>query len=130
MLKDGIGIFLWKLAVALYLIANGVLGLSGSGDYQTILTGTMRLPSVIATIVAVLSIIAGVFVLLEMLGISMPDIVNKAVLCIAIIWAIYIIIGLISWFTGKGGNLWEMLQRLGVHTMVLGSLLIAGRFQK
>ena len=32
----GIGVFLWKISVALYLIANGVLGLNKGGDFKII----------------------------------------------------------------------------------------------
>jgi len=128
MFKDGIGIFLWKIAVALYLIANGVLGFTKAGDYHAILTNTMRFPSIIATIVAVLSLIAGILVLLEMFTSMSSRTLDYIALGLAIIWAVYIIIGIVSWIMGKSGlNIWEMLQRLGVHTMVLGSLLVIAR---
>ncbi|MCL2214016.1 MAG: hypothetical protein FWC06_02285 [Treponema sp.] len=127
MFKDGIGVFLWKLAVALYLIANGVLGLMGGGDYHTILTGTMKFPSIIATIIAVLSLIAGIMVVIEMFGKTIR-ILDYIALGLAVIWAAYIVIGIISWVTSPGNTtIWYMLQRLGVHTMVLGSLLITAR---
>jgi len=128
-MRDGIGIFLWKISVALYLIANGVLGLAtrGGGDFHIILTNTMGLPAIIATIVAVISLVAGICVLLEMFGIEIPFL-NTLILIIAIIWAIYVVIGLISWFTNRGNlEFWSMLQRLAVHTMVLGSLLVASK---
>jgi len=129
MFKDGIGIFLWKLAVALYLVANGVLGLIGNGgDFHVILTNTMRFPSIIATIIAVFSLVAGVLVLIEIFTSKTSTILDYIALGLAIIWAIYIIIGIVSWIMGKSGlNIWEMLQRLGVHTMVLGSLLITAK---
>ena len=128
MFKDGIGIFLWKLAVALYLIANGVLGLTGGGDFHIILTRTMNFPSIIATIIAVFSLVAGILVLLEMFTSITSRILDYIALGLAIIWAVYIIIGIVSWIIGKTGmNVWEMLQRLGVHTMVLGSLLLIAR---
>jgi len=127
MFKDGIGIFLWKIAVALYLIANGVLGLSGKGDFHIILTNTMRFPSIIATIIAVLALIAGILVVIEMFGLTIR-ILDYIALCLAIIWAVYIVIGIISFLRGEAGvNFWGMLQRLGVHVMVLGSLLITAR---
>jgi len=128
MLKDGIGIFLWKIAVALYLVANGVLGLSGKGDFHIILTNTMKFPSIIATIVAVFALVAGILVLIEMFTSITSRSLDYIALVLAIIWAVYIIIGIVSYVTGKSGlNIWEMLQRLGVHTMVLGSLLVTAR---
>ena len=128
MFKDGIGIFLWKLAVGLYLVANGVLGLtSAKGDFHIILHNTMRFPSWVATIIAVFALIAGIMVLIEMFGITMR-ILDFIALVLAVIWAVYIIIGIVSWVTGNTGmNIWEMLQRLAVHSMVLGSLLITAK---
>jgi len=127
MFKDGIGIFLWKIAVALYLIANGVLGLiSRGGDFHIILTNTMRFPSIIATIVAVLALIAGIMVVIEMFGKTIR-ILDFIALGLAIIWAVYIIIGIVAFIRGDGNTIWGMLQRLGVHLMVLGSLLITAR---
>ena len=129
MFKDGIGIFLWKLAVALYLIANGVLGFlpRAGGDFQVILTKTMGFPPIIATIVAVFALIAGIMVIIELLGKTMR-ILDFIALVLAIIWAVYIIIGIVSWITDmKNMDFWFFLQRLGVHTMVLGSLLITAK---
>ena len=128
MFKDGIGIFLWKLAVALYLIANGVLGLKGGGDFHAILTNTMSFPKIIATIIAVFALIGGILVLIEMFTKITSRSLDYIALVLAIIWAVYIIIGIVSWVTGKSNlDLWGMLQRLGVHTMVLGSLLVIAR---
>jgi len=127
MFKDGIGVFLWKIAVALYLIANGVLGLIGKGgDFHIILTNTMKFPSIIATIVAVFALVAGILVLIEMFGQTFR-ILDYIALVLAIIWAIYIIIGIVSFIRGENVSFWYMLQRLAVHTMVLGSLLITAR---
>ena len=128
MFKDGIGIFLWKLAVGLYLIANGVLGFIGKGgDFQVILTNTMKFPSIIATIVAVFALIAGILVIIEMFGMAFR-LLDIIALVLAIIWAVYIIIGIISWIRDIDSlSFWGMLQRLGVHTMVLGYLLITAK---
>ena len=128
MLKDGIGIFLWKIAVALYLIANGVLGLiSKGGDFHAILTGTMNFPSIIATIIAVFALVAGILVVIEMFGLTFRSL-DVIALVLAVIWAAYIIIGIVSWITKSNTmSIWEMLQRVAVHTMVLGSLLITAR---
>jgi len=129
MFKDGIGIFLWKLSVGLYLIANGVLGLikKFSGDFDIILTKTMGFPVWVAQIVAVLALIAGIMVLIEMFGITIRSL-DFIALVLAIIWAVFIIIGVVSWITKQGDmSIWHMLQRLAIHTMVLGSLLITAK---
>ena len=127
-MRDGIGIFLWKLAVGLYLIANGVLGLtSARGDFHVILSNTMRFPSWVATIVAVLALVAGIMVIIEMFGIAIR-ILDFIALVLAVIWAVYIIIGIVSFLRGEANlTIWGMLQRLAVHTMVLGSLLITAK---
>jgi len=129
MFKDGIGIFLWKLAVGLYLVANGVLGLiSRGGDFHIILTNTMRFPSIIATIISVIALVGGILVLIEMFTSITSRALDYIALVLAIIWAVYIIIGIVSWVTKTNSmSIWEMLQRLGVHTMVLGSLLVVAR---
>ena len=130
MFKDGIGIFLWKLAVALYLVANGVLGLgfgTKAGDFKIILTDTMNFPPIIATIIAVFALVAGVLVLIEMFTSMTSRALDYIALALAVIWAVYIVIGIISFITTKGGDFWDMLQRLAVHTMVLGSLLVVAR---
>jgi len=127
-MKEGIGVFLWKISVALYLIANGVLGLfRNGGDFRIILTNTMGLPIIVAQIAAVIALVAGIALILEMLNIKV-SFLDTLILIIAIIWAIYVIIGLVSWLTNTASmDFWLMLQRLGVHLMVLASLLIASR---
>jgi hypothetical protein len=127
MFKDGIGIFLWKLAVGLYLIANGILGITSnkSGDFDIILTQTMKFPSWVAMIIAVLALVAGVMVLIEMFGITIRSL-DFIALVLAIIWAVYIVIGIISFLKGQKDFLF-FLQRLAVHTMVLASLLQVAR---
>ena len=129
MFKDGLGIFLWKLAVGLYLIANGVLGFmpKAGGDFQYILTTTMGFPKIIATIIAVFAFIAGILVIIEMFGKTFRTL-DIIALVLAVIWALFIIIGIVSWITNmKSMDFWLMLQRLAIHTMVLGSLLITAR---
>jgi len=127
-MKDGIGIFLWKISVALYLIANGVLGLSSGGDFRIILTNTMKFPSWVAAIVSVIALIAGIAVLLELFNVEL-SFLDTLILIIAIVWAVYVIIEIISWLTSGafGSDLWGVLQKLAVHIMVLASLLIASR---
>jgi len=127
-MKDGIGVFLWKISVALYLIANGVLGLSSGGDFRIIfqrvgLNGSAL--SLFVTVASVIALIAGIAILIEMFGKDIPFL-DTLILIVAIIWAVYIIVEIVSWIR-TGGNLWQILQMLAVHLMVLASLLIASR---
>ena len=127
-MKDGIGIFLWKIAVALYLIANGVLGLTkySGGDFD-IIFGRMNFPGIFVTIASVIALVAGILIVLEMLDIKV-SFLDTLILIIAIIWAVYIVIEIVSWVTkAKSENLWHVLQMLAVHIMVLSSLLIASK---
>jgi len=133
-MKDGLGIFLWKISVALYLIANGVLGLSKSlwnkGDFWIIFDrigfkGDAL--SVFVGVASVVALVAGIAIILEMLSLELAFL-DTLIFIIAVIWAVYIIIEIIGWITGKGNeNLWYTLQRLAVHIMVLANLLIASR---
>ncbi|MCL2179990.1 MAG: hypothetical protein FWB83_02590 [Treponema sp.] len=130
MLKnDEIGVSVWKFAVALYLIANGVLGILGnSGADFIIIFRSMNIPLVIATIISVIALIGGILVVLEIFTSISSRALDYIALGLAIIWAVYIIIGIISWITNMNSmTIWHMLQRLGVHTMVLGSLLIIAK---
>jgi len=130
-MKDGVGIFLWKISVALYLIANGVLGLSKrflqKGDFWIIFN---RLGfrgdalSIFVAVASVIAIIAGIAILLKMFNVTLPFL-DILILVIAIIWAVYVIIEIIAWVKDGFGDPWGTLQRLAVHLMVLANLLIA-----
>jgi len=127
-MKSGLGIFIWKISVALYLIANGILGLSKwpGGDFNTIFTRIGFGNSILVTIASVIALVAGIAILLEMLNIQLPYL-DTLIFIVAIIWAVYIVVEIISWTRGSLGNFWHVLQMLAVHLMVLGSLLVASR---
>jgi len=130
-MNDGIGRKLWTISVALYLIANGVLGLTkwAGGDFDIIFRrmkfsgGTL---SFFVTVASVIALIAGIFILIEMFGKNIR-LLDTLILIVAIIWAVYVVIEIISWVTGGFDNLWHVLQMLAVHLMVLASLLIASK---
>jgi hypothetical protein len=124
-MKAGISIFLWKVSVALYLIANGILGVKEGGDFAYIFKIMFKGDvSVITAIASVIAIIAGVFILLEMLNVQF-SLLDTLILIIAIIWVVYVIIEIIVWL--KEGFDLKALQTLAVHLMVLSSLMIASR---
>jgi len=127
-MKDGIGIFLWKISVALYLIANGVLGITTkSGDFKIIFArmfgGNV---DTFVLICSVIALVAGIAILLEMFNVQL-SFLDTLILIIAIVWAIYVIIELIGWIKVGFNDLWHTLQMLAVHLMVLASLLIASK---
>ena len=130
-MEGKLGSFLWKISVALYLIANGVLGLIGwkGGDFSIIFDAIFgRGSGVLVTIAGVIALVAGIAILLEMLNVQV-SFLDTLILIIAIIWAVYVIVEIIAWITGKyrDSNIWYVFQRLAVHLMVLSSLLIASK---
>ena len=125
-MKEGIGAFLWKISVALYLIANGFLGLSTGGDFKIIFSRIGLGNNIFVIIAAVIALIAGVMILLEMFNIKF-SILDTLILIVAIIWAVYVVINIIGWIGTGFANFWGVLQMLAVHLMVLASLLIASK---
>jgi len=124
------GQVLWRLSVALYLIVNGYFGIvkHSAGDFAIILGKFFGNNAGIFIIIAgIIAFIAGIGIILNMLKIEAFSFQSTLILIIAIIWAVYVVLGIINWLGGGFG--WEGLQRLAVHLMVLGSLLIAtGKF--
>jgi hypothetical protein len=130
-MNKGISVFLWQLAVALYLIANGVLGLQrwSGGDFLIIFKRMGFSGNALSTVVVIASIIAflaGVAVILELFSIELPFL-DTLVFIVAIIWAVYIVIEIVSWLTGGLKDFFHELQLLAVHIMVLASLLTASK---
>jgi hypothetical protein len=134
-MNRGIGSFLWQISVALYLIANGVLGLADKGgDFAVIyraVFGRGDFTSILALVTSVIALVAGIAVILEIFSLELPFL-DTLISIIAIVWAVYIVVELISWITGKGSNsfakdFWHVLQMLAVHLMVLGSLLVSSK---
>ena len=128
-MKDGLGIFLWKISVALYLIANGVLGFAAGGDFRIIFGrigfsgGTLNIFVIAASVIA---LVAGIAILLEMFNISF-SFLETLIFIVAIIWVVYIVIEIIAWITHGFDAFWGTLQMLAVHLMVLASLLVASK---
>jgi hypothetical protein len=128
--KAGIGVFLWKISVALYLIANGILGLkTGGGDFTTIFSRIGFKGNILilfAMGASVIALVAGIAILLEMLNVKF-SFLDTLIFIVAIIWAVYVVIEVVSWATRGFGNFWGMLQMLAVHLMVFASLLTASK---
>ncbi|MCL2764793.1 MAG: hypothetical protein FWD40_05880 [Treponema sp.] len=122
----GLGVVIWKVAVALYLMATGVLGLSKAGDLNAILGAINLSNSIVVVIAGVIALIAGIFLLLELFNIKIA-ILDTLIFIIAIIWAIFIVLLLIQWIVSGFAGIWTTLQMLGTYVMVLASLLIASK---
>lgn len=138
-MSRGIGSFLWQCSVALYLIANGVLGVQKGGDFKIIYSSVFKGDiSVLVVITGVIALIAGIALILELFEIKL-SFLDTLILIVAIVWVVYIIIEIIASINGKGytgltgrglsfaKNFWHTLQQLAVHLIVLSSLLTASK---
>ena len=129
---DRIGNLVLNIAVALYLLANGILGLGKKGAFQkkaafqemaeTIFKGDTA--NLVAIILSVVALIAGVLLLLQLFKIAVPR-VELLMIIIIIVWVVFIVIvDIINPIQGKIDILPYLLQ-LSAHLMVLGALLSA-----
>ena len=133
---------IWQLAAALYLLANGVLGLQGgggggrgirglvdgSGVFHEILRRMGFSGDTLRTLLVVLSIIAiiaAIAIVLDLFSVEVPFL-NIVVLVVGIVWIIYIVITIISWIS-DGGSFFVELSGLAVNAMILASLLTASK---
>jgi len=122
-----LGDFIWKISVALYLLATGVLALNKGGHLAGILTDMFgRNIDFLIIIAGVIALLAGVFLLLELFNVKVP-ILDTLLLIVAIIWIVFAVFMLIRWIGGGFKNFWDVLQQLGIYVMVSASLLIASK---
>ena len=132
----GICCTIWQLAAALYLIANGVLGLQGGGGILRGGSGVFHeilhrmgfrgdTLGLMLTLLSIIAIVAGAAIVLDLFSIEVPFL-NIVVLVVGIIWIIYIAITILSWIS-DGGNFFQELSRLAVNAMILASLLTASK---
>jgi len=131
---EGIGGKLWKISVAAYLIANGVIGLMANGlagDFYTIYmklfnqnTSTVKIFVILTCIIA---FAAGIALLLELLNVEI-SFIDQLIFIIAIVWAVYIVLQIIVWIGNTNTmKFFPTLQGLAVQLMVFASLLIASK---
>ena len=117
----GISGLIWRISVALYLVANGVMGtFLKSGDFGGIFGN-----NILTVIAGIIALIAGIMMLLELFKISVP-IVDLLIFILAIVWCVFAVYALIR-DIGNGVNLWAMLSGLGVRVMISASLLVASK---
>jgi len=122
----GLGSFIWKLAVALYLLATGVLAtFHKGGDLAAIITSVLK-GDIFVVIAGVIAFLAGIFLLLEMFNVKI-SILDLLIFIVAIIWAVFVVLVIINWIGSGFKDLWVALQQIGVYIMVCASLLIASK---
>ena len=131
-MSKGIGFFLLNIAVAVYLFATGILGLTGrkyfpNGEIRKAVTSLFKgdIAEILIVILAVLAIGAGVFILLKFFGIVVP-VTELLLIVLAIVWVVFIImIDIVYPINHKGGNFVDWLRAFGSHLMVLAGIILA-----
>jgi hypothetical protein len=127
-MKEGVGNFLWKISVALYLIVHGVLGLKKeSGDFMSMFTdmfGAKDPRDLFVMIASIVALIAGIAILLELFNVEI-SFMDNLLFVIAIIWGVYVVIELIR-LLQHGFGLYP-LGVMAIHLMIFSSLLISSK---
>jgi hypothetical protein len=132
--KSGLGNLVLNIAVALYLFANGVLGISKQdffgqrgGEFgkmvQTIF-GRGDLTDLLVIVLSVCAIAAGVFLLLALFKVEI-SITDLILFIFVIVWAVFIIIvDIIAPLQSKSKtDFLPYIVQLSAHLMVLGGLV-------
>jgi hypothetical protein len=120
-----IGTFILSIAVALYLFVNGILGFNKDGTFHnmanTILSGDIA--NIVAIILSVLAIVAGVFLLLQLFKVIVPY-TDTILFVFVIVWVIYIVIvDIINPLGARNFQILPYITQLSTHLMVLGALI-------
>jgi len=131
-MNKSIGGIVLNFAVAIYLLATGILGLTGrkyfpDGEIRRAVTSLFKgnIAETLIVILAILAIAAGAFILLKFFGIDVP-ITELLLVILAIVWVIFIIMIDVVYPINKGGvNFVDWLRSLGSHLMVLGGIAMA-----
>jgi hypothetical protein len=131
-----IGSFTLNIAVALYLFANGIMGITQrnvlgtpGGDFekmvQTIL-GRGDLTNIVTIILSVFAIAAGIFLLMELFN-TKVKIKDLILFIFIIVWAIFMVIVDIVYplQSSRNTEFLPYLLQLSSHLMVLGALIMS-----
>ena len=131
-MNKSIGMVLLNFAVAIYLLATGILGLTGrkffpDGEIRRAVTALFKgdIAEILIVILAILAIAAGAFILMKFFGIVIP-VTELLLVVLAIVWVVFIImIDVVYPLNGKGSNFVDWLRNLGAHLMALGGIMLA-----
>jgi hypothetical protein len=135
-----VGSLLMNIAIALYLLATGVLGLGDAKLFSkfdpevrqaaTALLGKGDFTNVIVILISILAIAAGVFILMRLFDFSFPSI-DLILIILAVVWLVFIImIDIVAPINSKQDfNFINWVRVFAPHLMVLAGLISAtGRF--
>jgi len=128
-----IGFFLLNIAVALYLFANGILGINNKlfnkGDFYKMVStifGSGDFTKVLTIVLSVCAIVAGVFLLLSIFKNDIA-ITELILLVFIVLWVIFIVIVDVIHPLKVKEDFLSYLLHLSAHLMVLGALISSTR---
>jgi hypothetical protein len=145
-MKRSLGVYITHTAVALYLLAEGILGLMektlwqrlrlSAGSRDTVgneiantlsqVFGSGDLTKTLIVLFSVLAVIGGVFLLLELFGIKIPA-VDIIILVFLIVWLVFIVLSdaVYAFKNTRNFAFLPWLRVLASHLVVLGALISA-----
>ena len=132
-MNRSIGGVLMNIAVALYLLATGILGLTGrkffpDGEIRRAVTSLFKgdLAEILIVILGVLAIAAGVFILMKFFGIVIP-ITELILIILAIVWIVFILmIDVVHPLNSRRDvNFVDWMKTFGAHLMVLSAIILS-----
>jgi hypothetical protein len=130
-MNKSIGVFVLNIATALYLLATGILDISGGrwfggGEISTAVKSIFSgdFAKIVTIILAIIAIVAGVLILLRLFEIAVPS-AELILIILAIVWVVFIIIvDIAPLFKGKTDFV-DFLRDIGAHLMALGGIALA-----
>jgi hypothetical protein len=144
--KRSLSVYVIHAAAALYLLADGILGLteqslwqrfrlaagraSGNEIVDTLigLFGTGNLAKTLIIVFSALAVAGGLFLLLELLGIRIR-VVNAVILVFLVVWMVFIVLfdGVYAFRDTRNFAFFPWLRVFASHLAVLGALISASR---
>ncbi|MDR1972842.1 MAG: hypothetical protein LBQ46_13085 [Treponema sp.] len=145
-MRRGLGAYIIHVAVALYLLADGVLGLAERSVWQRVrlaagrttgneivdtltqVFGTGDLTRTLIILFSVLAIGGGLFLLLELFGLKIRA-VGVIILIFLLVWLVFIVLSdLVNAFQNtRNFQFLPWIRVLASHLVVLGALVTASR---
>ena len=127
-----IGGILLNFSVAVYLLATGILGLTGrkffpDGEIRRAVTSLFKgdFAEILIVVLAILAIAAGAFILLKFFGINIP-ITELLLVILAIVWVVFILmIDIVYPINHKGTNFVDWMRTFASHLMVLAGITLS-----
>jgi len=132
-MNKSIGAFLLNIAVAAYLFATGILGLTGrrfldNNEIRQAVDSLFNgdIVGVLTVVLSILAIAAGAFILMKFFGIEIP-VTELLLVVLAVVWVIFIIMMDVvrPLNNSRGTNFLGWLTSISMHLMVLGAILLA-----